>query len=654
MFSLQKLASLFLKFAQVDFSSPELSWVPEEFKEAKPFKKYPLQNIVKKFHEFGIADFREEVKISFREESAEKLIFLMIQNLKDIAKEISEEIVLLSTVNSEENEEATSAYEKHVALRDFIISIYVLAQDKIDLFLNEGSLKLFSNWVPPKKLGWRTFPAGSNLIKTYNTLLSKIKKTITLNIDQYFLEKTQEYKEYLSSAKSNSLQVVFSTKINDLIGISSRGIRSCQSLFCEKEEDVDVNNFSKKIVGTVLSQYIGVIYLTTGSDFIGRGERMFSRCLVRLLYNIKEEKFYVFIDKMYPKENEEYRAIFFESLKKRSSIFVIKSKLDFKSVSQDFNPENEISPNEFIHPVEDENIDEEYLPYQDITFNTSIKKLYQGLEPGASYNDKKKAILNLPVSMIEKYIYDDDDRIPLFVASRLPQEKLKEYVNHENYQVREIASAKLGKDFPELFFKSEENNVIKNVLYNLHNKERVNIFLNSIKNPENFSQDFIQAFTKTMQFPFVIQNINYFDQSQLLYFFTAYMGGGQFKWAAEFLSKLIANGQASTASDVFEKYLDEEQIDNYELQKLFDLLSIDMVVKLMNASLTKTVLEIFRYGLTIKKVQEFVESISIDEIKNVLRFDKIYDEFFAKNYFVSYPGRVQKIYLLKEKLGLDN
>ena len=215
-----------------------------------------------------------------------------------------------------------------------------------------------------------------------------------------------------------------------------------------------------------------------------------------------------------------------------------------------------------------------------------------------------------------------------------------------------MVAEKLGSDHPELFFKSEEEDVISNVLEQLMNNEKVDFFLMAIENPNNFSKLFVSSLAMEMRFPFVINNIAKFNRSELLYFFGIYMKGGQFEWAATLLSKVIAEGQSNSASDIFEKYLEENEIDDQQLQNLIDKISNEDLAKLLNASLKKTVWEIFCYGLTAKRLEEILLSVSPEEAKKFFRFDDLMEYYFPQNGYYGYPERTQKQQLLKEHLKL--
>ncbi len=96
--------------------------------------------------------------------------------------------------------------------------------------------------------------------------------------------------------------------------MSMRGIKSCQRWDGE---------YHRCLIGSILSKYVGIIYLTSGSDFGGLGTKMMRRCLVRYAIDMTESKPCILIDRMYPSEsgvNEEALKAFTNAIKSRTSL----------------------------------------------------------------------------------------------------------------------------------------------------------------------------------------------------------------------------------------------------------------------------------------------------------------------------------------------
>lgn len=454
-----RFSNLFFKLAQISFEEPELSWVPQKFKEAKPFKEYPKQKVEKLFAQYGLHDFREEIKISSREESAEKLLAKMKANLISLVKEIHKNIYLI--FNEDNGIELNTLESKLIELRRFLAS--VASGMYIDNYFFEGQLKLPRNWNPPKALEWKPFLENSSAIKSYNNLLEKVKNTININIDQFLIEPTPEFKEYSSAPKSKNQTIVFSTKINDLIGSSSRGIRSCISLFDCNEEMVDFTENSAKVVGSVLSKYIGVIYLTSGENYLDRGERMFYRAMVRIVYDLSTEEPAIVLDKIYPKQNKEIENLFLEKLRKNSSIQVMTIQ-EAENKKTLYNPEDD-----------EEEIPEIYKSYKDTALSPSLNKTLQNLS-SRYYGDRLEAVKVLPIKYIRKLSDDPDEQVRAGVAKRLPDDEILVFLSDPTQEVQRVLVKRFGKNHPEYFYNSEDNFIVEQVIKQLSLEEKIKIY----------------------------------------------------------------------------------------------------------------------------------------------------------------------------------
>jgi hypothetical protein len=215
MVSIHKLASSFLKWAQIDFSSPELSWVPKEFQELEPFKKYPLKQVIKKFEEFGLFDFREEAISLSRKKAAFQLLSRIATNLWEVNNLVHLEIMKLVNQNfdEEENNQTFVFYRKLQELQQFIATFN--GTIKNSGVFTEGKIVLPEN-VESKILGWK-ISSGTPVIRAYLTLLSKVNLILENKVDaitKYFqIDKTKEFKDFSSTPKELQVFIVFSTKL---------------------------------------------------------------------------------------------------------------------------------------------------------------------------------------------------------------------------------------------------------------------------------------------------------------------------------------------------------------------------------------------------------------------------------------------------------
>lgn len=100
--------------------------------------------------------------------------------------------------------------------------------------------------------------------------------------------------------KQKSIDVVFTTKCEDILGMSSRSDWvSCQTI---SDNGSSREGYALRTLGSFQSKYVGIIYLTDKSDYRNRGEKMLYRSIVYLLRNKKDPNKYRFvISVVYPK-----------------------------------------------------------------------------------------------------------------------------------------------------------------------------------------------------------------------------------------------------------------------------------------------------------------------------------------------------------------
>lgn len=109
----------------------------------------------------------------------------------------------------------------------------------------------------------------------------------------------------------------------DVLTMSMRGITSCQRWEGE---------YPKCLIGSMLSKFVGIMYLTSGvmndgNDKNGNranlGTKMMRRCVVRYAINADEDKPCIVIDKMYPDLDKDVLKLFTDSIKARTNLEVI-------------------------------------------------------------------------------------------------------------------------------------------------------------------------------------------------------------------------------------------------------------------------------------------------------------------------------------------
>lgn len=135
----------------------------------------------------------------------------------------------------------------------------------------------------------------------------------------------QEFNTKNVPMAKEDLYVVFSSSGEegawDIATMSMRGIRSCQMW----ESSVGEGTHRPCLIGSVASRYVGIIYLTSGKDFEGRGSKMIRRCIVRFGLDTSKggNQPVIILDKMYDSHHPVIAGLFLNALKKRSKYPVI-------------------------------------------------------------------------------------------------------------------------------------------------------------------------------------------------------------------------------------------------------------------------------------------------------------------------------------------
>eukprot|EP00697_Spironema_sp_BW2_P017622 gnl/Spiro4/9379_TR4950_c0_g1_i1.p1 gnl/Spiro4/9379_TR4950_c0_g1~~gnl/Spiro4/9379_TR4950_c0_g1_i1.p1 ORF type:complete len:297 (+),score=10.63 gnl/Spiro4/9379_TR4950_c0_g1_i1:214-1104(+) len=99
--------------------------------------------------------------------------------------------------------------------------------------------------------------------------------------------------------------------------MSMRGTRSCQRWDGE---------YPKCLIGSVVSKFVGIVYLTSGvgadpyGEYGSLGTKMMRRCIVRYAYDKDAATPCLVMDKMYPAEDEEIVKTFMDKLAEKSKL----------------------------------------------------------------------------------------------------------------------------------------------------------------------------------------------------------------------------------------------------------------------------------------------------------------------------------------------
>lgn len=171
-----------------------------------------------------------------------------------------------------------------------------------------------------------------------------------LNKEVLPFDKITGYREWINANSSEtqrnlaSFEVVFTTKPEDIIGMSSRsGWRSCQTISSDRDFEEGLGTgYAKRILDSVKSCNVGIIYITDKSLYKDRGERMLYRSAVWIASDSKGKDI-LLLQPIYPSYSELISKIFENSLKaniniplynnaRGESLADIYSKLDFNAI----------------------------------------------------------------------------------------------------------------------------------------------------------------------------------------------------------------------------------------------------------------------------------------------------------------------------------
>lgn len=136
------------------------------------------------------------------------------------------------------------------------------------------------------------------------------------------LEALETFKTFgKENIPNKKYQIVFSADGDegawDLLTMSVRGTKSCQRWDGE---------YPKCLIGSVLSRFVGIIYLTSGVsadpylDYGVLGTKMMRRCIVRYAYDRDTESPCLIMDKMYLAEDREIIKTFMDVLTEKSKL----------------------------------------------------------------------------------------------------------------------------------------------------------------------------------------------------------------------------------------------------------------------------------------------------------------------------------------------
>lgn len=208
--------------------------------------------------------------------------------------------------------------------------------------------------------GKKVFGKGSSLFSVF----AKLREQFTANgLNFINLDQLNEFKTFnAENVPNKKYMVVFSSDGEDgawdILTMSMRGIKSCQRW------DGD---YPRCLIGSVVSKFVGIIYITSGADFEGRGAKMMRRSIVRYAIDADAGKPCILVDKMYP-------AGAGEEIDKETQKIFIKTLSDKTKLPVYFAPSLGNKLRHFYIPFEKirEEIPERDWTYQDTPLKTDV------------------------------------------------------------------------------------------------------------------------------------------------------------------------------------------------------------------------------------------------------------------------------------------
>lgn len=345
-----------------------------------PLFKNPTK-VSKIFPSLGLSNFKEEVKIDkcfvdIKKEGS--YVFNLLNAITSRLSRAQEDLqfkadsmqMLLTKDQREQNKDKiVGMFSFSKVINKIMMMSDPTIKENLDGVIRTDQtmidLKLYENVIekdPAKPI----FKRDERLIKVYN----KIKeKCLEYSVNVLEIEQTAEFKVFSKENIPNKeLSVIFSsdgeTGAWDIATMSVRGIKSCQRWDGE---------YPSCLVGSILSKFVGIIYLTSGAQaepypdaarggtWKDLGTKMMRRCVVRYAVDADDGQPYILLDKMYPEPDKEVLAVFMNCLQSKTKIKVQNA--------------HEIPPNRLKHmytpheKLKDE-LSGRYLSYHDIALKS--------------------------------------------------------------------------------------------------------------------------------------------------------------------------------------------------------------------------------------------------------------------------------------------
>jgi len=324
-----------------------------------------MKEVKKVFPNFGLSNFRKKIETpildTVKQKAASNVIYVISSNILYAKNNLNYKIEELENSPKKDNELISKWRNDYVSL------LYTQqALNKILNILNSNKLneivkineKGIMNLVFPedivinykindKIIKKKLASKNESLFKVYDKVKDALKE---FNIELDNLDKSLFIKEFHKVNKPNNLEIVFRSEKEgawDICTMSERGITSCQSW------DLKYSRFNNHLVGSILSKYVGIIYLTAGSDYQGKGEKMHARSIVNfvLINKGKEKEPAILLSSMYPIYNKDVAKLFIDALSEKTNLKIIDASAISNNIVDSEEYEKQIAELNKLNPM---------------------------------------------------------------------------------------------------------------------------------------------------------------------------------------------------------------------------------------------------------------------------------------------------------------
>lgn len=370
-----------------DFFEGKEKDIPEWISQHPAIKNREVNKI---FPSIGLPNFEEKADISLDEYKGLNLKDInsavyaiseqckeVIEDLESVHKNIfSNKLLNLQTMKAKptrENETLADIVAREIKpisamvaeISNIIFEFYTSFRDP-DSVINiseDGKVKLLFNKIIKDPKGKRIAVPGESLFKIYNKIRDIVNAFFNSANSGHQMKSLDELPEIQKfnniNVPLNKLKVVFSSAGEqgawDIATMSMRGLTSCQDL--SKTNKAEGAEFKPCLIGSIASKFVGIIYLTTGEDFAGRGAKYIKRCIVRFGVDMGREKNkreVIILDRMYDSYSPVAAEAFKRALGKRTRVPILDFSSGLKNTPEDMGDIHLIDEN--LPKIYDKNI----------------------------------------------------------------------------------------------------------------------------------------------------------------------------------------------------------------------------------------------------------------------------------------------------------